>query len=504
MRRSLLSRSLLSRSLLFTLLTALCFGLLTAPASLARAQEGDAPSNRRVEARAHFQRGLDFFDEGRFDAALAEFQRANEISPSGEALYNLGRVHAALGDAVAATQVFESYLAQAGDDVPAARRAEVQERLARQRARIARLWVQANDADGTPVSAAIVSLDGVDLPAPHDGAPFLVSAGSHTLGVRAPGYDQVNLALTIAGGDERHVQADLHRVTRARGTLRVTASLPAVEVHVDGQAVGRTPLLSTIPVSAGEHHLLAHRAGYDDVERTVTVLENADVEVNLRLMPAASPQPGEIGQIRLRLPSAPHLVRLDGEPIDLSRAGATLPVGPHHLRVEVADREPQEQMVDVSAGTTVDLTIHLVWTPDAQAERRSTAHSRRFGGRLASGIGVALLGAGLGVFGWNQHEIAQTDAEVRRRNDLCEPPGADPICFDPAFLDAGAALTADQHRQNILRAVSLSGAAVGAVTTAIGLTLWLSSPSDAEIDASASASAQLRVGPTGAQLRVSF
>jgi hypothetical protein len=482
------------------LIACLLCGSVLGAARLARAQAVDTES-ARAQARQHFQRGMEFFDEGRFDAALAEFQRANETSPSAEALYNLGRVHAALGDAVSATRVFQLYLAQAGA-VRETRRQEVQERLARQRARIASVWVRASDSQGAAVPATIVSLDGVDLPAPEADAPFLVSAGSHSLGVRAPGYDQVHLALTVAGGDERHVQADLHRITRARGTLRVRSSLPAVEVRVDGQAVGRTPLLSTIPVDAGVHHLSAHRPGYQDEEREVTVLENAAVEVQLELRRSPSPRPEDLGQLRLRLPAAPHLVRLDGEPIDLEGGGVELPIGPHHLRIEVSDREPQEQMIEVPPRTTVDLTIHLVWTPDAQAERRRVAHRRRVGGRLAPGLGAGLLGAGFGVFGWNQGEIHKTDRAVRQLNEMCRARPLPAACADGTSEARGRALSADQDRQNVLRAVSLSVAGLGLVSTVIGLSLWLSSPSDDEINAAASA--RLELGPSGARFRLTF
>jgi len=53
-----------------------------------------------------------------------------------------------------------------------------------------------------------------------------------------------------------------------------------------------------------------------------------------------------------------------------------------------------------------------------------------------------------------------------------------------------------------MRAISYTIAGVGVVSTAVGLTLWLSSPSDAAIDEAASA--RLTLLPGGARFSLAF
>ena len=209
--------------------------------------------------------------------------------------------------------------------------------------------------------------------------------------------------------------------------------------------------------------------------------------------------------MRLRLPAAPRHVQVDCEVVELSAdANGTLelPVGPHELTVQVADREPEEQTIEVPAGSTVDLTIRLSWTPDAQAERRQRAHRRRLVGLIFSGIGAVFLGAGVGLVGWNERQIRKTDAAFAELNDMCDGASPLPSCFEPALLRRGEALAQDQNHQDLMRAISYTITGVGVVSTAVGLTLWLSSPSDAEIDEAASA--RLTLLPGGARFSLAF
>src|SRR5690606_37529266 len=141
----------------------------------------------------------------------AEFQRAYRIAPAHQVLYNLGRVHEALGHAVEATDTYEQYLREAGDRIPEARRHEVEQALARQRARIGRLMVRTN------VDGATISVDGVDVATTPLDEPLRVSAGEHTVGARAAGYDSLRRAVRLAGGVTETVEMELHPLVDQRG-----------------------------------------------------------------------------------------------------------------------------------------------------------------------------------------------------------------------------------------------------------------------------------------------
>lgn len=467
-----------------TALVTLC--LLSAASTAATAQDPTAA------ARAHFQRGLEFFDEARFDAALAEFQRAYDISPAAEALYNLGRVHAELGHAVEATDVFERYLREPGDAVTAERREEVTRRLSRQRQRIGYLSVR------TLVEGAVISIDDVDVASTPLREPIRLSAGSHSLAVRAPGYDAVHLGVQIAGGERLERDVTLRREIDPTGVLRISASIAQIEIRVDDEVVGLTPLARTVPVPSGNHVVSASRAGYVSEERRIHVADGAELDVAFDLELDEDPAAEDVGHLALRLPNAPALVRVDGENQDAD-IELRLPAGVHVLRVEVADRQPHMQEIVVPAGQTLDITVRLSWTPDEQERRRDAAARRRRVGLAFTVVGGALLVSSLPVLAWNAGEISDTDAEVR---DILR---MDPTGMGVCTSSRCSELRDDQQRQNIIRGTMLAATGVGLAFATAGLVLWLGAPSEADIDESASAvSWGLDLGPGHLGLRGRF
>ena len=80
---------------------ALCLSLsLSAPLAYA---QGSAPSKAQIdEARQRRDRGLKLYEDGAWDAALSEFQRAYDLAPTYKLLYNLALAHRQLNDYAAA------------------------------------------------------------------------------------------------------------------------------------------------------------------------------------------------------------------------------------------------------------------------------------------------------------------------------------------------------------------------------------------------------------------
>lgn len=472
------------RSLALALLAgALAFPALAQPS-------GDAVA----EAREHFERGIEFFNEGRNDAALAEFERAYQIAPTPPVLYNIARVHEALGDSVSATDAYTKYLEDAGDSLNRRRRSEVIASLERQRARIAFVTVTSN------VEGASISVDGVDVATtPLDG-PLRLSAGQHTIGVRAAGYDSVRRAVQLAGGDRVALELPLDAILSAQGTIRIEANVPDVAIAIDGQSLGTTPLDATVPIAAGTHTVTAHRPGYRPRQETFDLAGGAERVIRFDMV-IDEGAPGDVfGQIHLRLPRGPSVVRIDGEPARHRDGSITLPTGPHRLQLEVAEREPYEADVLVPANDAIELTPALLWTPDARAQRVSAANRTRDWGLVLALSGAALLVGGLGVLGWNEGRISRTDDALVELNDEyamlgCDTGGPPERCR--MLEEQGNALTADQRAEQRARWVSGAVLGVGTILGTIGLVLWVRAPSEAEIDADAQASGRrlrLRAG----------
>ncbi len=472
---------------------AFCVALAALTAAPALAQGPDEATRQR--ASEHFDRGIAFFNEGRHDAALAELARAYELAPAHQVLYNLARVHAALGHAVEAAAAYERYLAEAGDAIAPRRRREAEAALEEQRARIGRLVV-AVDLEG-----ATIAIDGVDVAQTPLRAPLSLSAGQHTLEARAPGHETARRAVSIAGRSETRLELALREEVVPRGTLRVASTLPEVAITVDGESVGLTPLHATLPLRAGPHDVEASRLGYRAETRRVEIAEGAEAEVSfaLRREPAAPPE--HLGRLRLSLPDAPSLVRVDDEP--MVGADLELPIGAHHLVVEVTDRRPYEGTVRVDAGRAIEIAPALSWTLDARRVRLDAADAQRTTGVVLTIAGAAALAASLSVVIWNEAEIRATDDRIVDINyELTVPCAADFTERCQRLEEEGQTLAARQSDQNVIRGVSIAGVVVAAALAVPGVVLWLTAPDEDAVDAAARAT--LRLTPTGLALDTVF
>lgn len=470
--------------------------LLTAlSAAPAKAQELDP----RAQAAEHFDRGIVFFNERRFDAALAELARAYELFPAYQTLYNLARVHAELGQAVEAARAYERYLDEAGAEIDARRRREAERALAEQRARIGNLTV-VTDVDG-----ARIAIDGVDVATTPLAAPIPLSAGSHTVEVRAPGRETVRRAVAIAGQGSVSLDITLREEIIPRGTLRVVSELPDVGIAVDGEPIGVTPLPSTVPLRAGEHEVTASRRGYQDETRRVVIEDGAEAEVRFALRRDPAPAPADVGRVRIELPNAPYIIRVDGEP--MLGLELDLPVGPHRIELEVTDRQPYEGTLHVPSGSSVSIVPPLSWTLDARRARLESASTQRTAGGVLSVTGGVLFAAGLPLLIWNETEIAATDQRIVELNEeyaarSCRGDPDQARCME--ILSEGEERNAMRDQQNILRAATITGTVVGALLAGIGIPLWIGAPSSDAVDASARARASLRIGPGGLSLSGRF
>ncbi|MCA9609426.1 MAG: PEGA domain-containing protein [Myxococcales bacterium] len=453
------------------------------------AQEPDAEA--RARAAEHFDRGIQFFNERRYDAALAELARAYELAPAHQTLYNLARVHAALGHAVDAARTYEQYLTEGGDELDARRRREAERALEEQRARIGTLAVACD------VAGATIAIDGVDVATTPLVEPLRLSAGAHVVEVHAPGRESVRRAVAIAGRAETQIDVELREEVVPRGALRVTSSLPETLVLVDGEEVGLTPLSSTLPLRAGPHRVTARRLGYREETRPIEIDEGAEAELHfeLRREPAAPPQ--HLGRLLLRLPDAPSLVRVDGEA--MLGMNVELPIGAHHLVIEVTDRRPYQGTIRIESATGTEVAPALTWTLEARNERREAASEQRSIGIVLTAVGGATALGMAALLVWNETEIARDDDRLRFINAQLDGPRCMPFDDECAALEAeGRSLQSSQDSQNVLRGVSIAGTVLGVALAGTGLALWTTAPNDEAIDAAASA--QLRVLPGGLAL----
>ncbi|MBX3206282.1 MAG: TonB-dependent receptor [Labilithrix sp.] len=69
-----------------------------------------ALADARTEARAHFKKGMEAISAGKYDDGISELEKAYEILPHPNVLYNIARAHAEAGNLDKAVETFKKYL----------------------------------------------------------------------------------------------------------------------------------------------------------------------------------------------------------------------------------------------------------------------------------------------------------------------------------------------------------------------------------------------------------
>ena len=165
-------------------------------ASFACLSQARGQESATDKARDSFFAGIELFKEGSYEAALAELQKAYQLAPNYRVLYNIGQVQFELHDYVSAYATLKDYLEQGGDEIPEARRSQVDTSLQKLEQRIAYLEVDCNLSD------ADIRVDDISVGKSPLTAPVPVNAGTHRIAAVKPGF-AVAARMVSLTGEER-------------------------------------------------------------------------------------------------------------------------------------------------------------------------------------------------------------------------------------------------------------------------------------------------------------
>lgn len=435
-----------------------------APA-VALAQNPPAPDR---EAREHFLRGVELYNEGQFAPALAEFERAYALSRNASVLFNVSAAQEGAGRFVEALASLRRYAREAPRAVVDARREDVTAGLTRLEQRVGTLVL-------TPRTPGLTAtLDGLPQSTETLSAGLLVNAGVRRLELRAPGHVPQTVELRVTGGDRVLVEEALEPV---RSAIQVLCDTPGVTVLVDGEPAGSTPLASPLRVPEGRRRVTLQRPGYEPFEREVDAVgPGARVEARLRWedpLPEAS-----ASRLRVTASEPDVLASLDGRRIPVD-GSLPVPSGPHRLRVERELFLPTERDVVLRAGAVTELQVTLVPTPAHRSELAAAARQRRTVGWGFLGPGLAVLLAGGVYLGLTGASYSETSAQFTTFDEVyraCER-GAGPsveVCQQRYSTTQRTALgtAADEDLVQVLLATGVT--ALGVASAVVGAVVLLS------------------------------
>ena len=168
-----------------------------------------AEADQRKAAGEHYQHGLELANRGDYKAALDEFDRAYALSPNFAVLYNIGQADVALGRPQKAMAALGRYLTDGGEQVPPARRADVERQVALLESSFAKLVV-ATDPPG-----ARVTVDGAEAGTTPLGDPVKLVAGTHVISASKPGAATASRVVTLVEGQQENVSLTLPNLPAA-------------------------------------------------------------------------------------------------------------------------------------------------------------------------------------------------------------------------------------------------------------------------------------------------
>jgi hypothetical protein len=169
--------------------------VLIAPAAVA---DGVDP-----QVQKHFDLGNQLYEEGRYDDALVEYDKAYALSKNWKILFNRGQVLVMLRRDPEAIEAFEQYLKQGGAEVPDDRRKSVEADLEKLRQRLAKVTIS------NAPSGVELAIDGRAAGTAPLKGPIVVGAGKHVVTARRGGNVVFSKEILIAAGDSADVHVEI-------------------------------------------------------------------------------------------------------------------------------------------------------------------------------------------------------------------------------------------------------------------------------------------------------
>jgi hypothetical protein len=342
----------------------------------------------KAEAARRFERGIKLFNAGDNAGALAEFKRIYDLVPNPVVLFNIGLVYAAMGRPVDAVDALAPAIQSGALSPRDLERA--QQTFNDQSARVARLNVT------TTPEGARIEVDNVQVAKTPLAAPLRIAEGSHIIGAVAEGYAPARKELVVAGNVDASLHLDLvPSQSKQLANLSLRSATFGAEVRVDGQAVGKTPLPTSITLPSGRHVIELRRPGYVAGRREIDLGEGATGDVALDLAVDAAALEAEGATLVIEASETPVEVSIDGERKGPYTRPLRVPRGPHRVSVTAAGFQPSEREVNLDPSVTNVMRFVLDPTPETRENHRRSALFHRTWGWIGIAAGAVLAGGGV-------------------------------------------------------------------------------------------------------------
>jgi len=180
-----------------------------------------------------------------------------------------------------------------------------------------------------------------------------LTTGYHSVVVSKEGYGDAQRRVSIEGSRASTIDAVL---TMPGGEISIETKPPGVEVLIDGQPVGLSPVRRT--VSLGQHTYTLRQAGRDPYSSTFEIKYDGHMLTRRVDLGGGPVVPTGIVEVRTIPPGA--TVYADGKPVQgTTPTNFRLPAGRHTLTISLSGYPPLQKEVDVLPDGSVAVNERL-------------------------------------------------------------------------------------------------------------------------------------------------
>jgi hypothetical protein len=419
----------------------LCFLALVPSPSYAADADSAEDLPPALVARLKLANAL--YDQDNLAAALIEYKRVQKDSGKTPGLFNVARICARLNRPVEAVAEFDKLLSSPGR-TPLERLEEARRLRDEQAARIGRLvfWTTVPafvEIDNVAVGRTDVKVF-IGAQTASDGSltpdvryataqPIQLGNGVHLVAAIASGHAPLRQQIEIGGGATKEIDLALVPAKGELAHIKVKASVPSAEIHLDGNLVGRTPIDVSLPVVAGSHELALKRTGYypATLQRELREGQSWDADIVLEEDPAQVSSEG--GELVLDGQEPGTALAVNGKLRDLRGNTVHLPPGLHQLELSHSGFLPYHTQVDIEPGKVRRMRIEMEPTAEARHEHISKASGQRWRAWGAVAAGAVLTGGGALYLrsAFSNHDVAERNFDAAQTQfqpgGVCSPLG---------------------------------------------------------------------------------
>ncbi len=157
----------------------------------------------------------------------------------------------------------------------------------------------------------------------------------------------------LSESDRQAAAALIQTLSSFVGKVRLTVSEPDAIVYVDGEAVGKAPLVEPLLLDIGKRSLRVGKPGFEDVAQEVMIEGAAETPVNVQLVKRANE-----GHI-IVLAGADDAISLDSRPVGTQRWEGQVAAGDHAIRIQHAGKKTYELALTLRDNETRRLDVTL-------------------------------------------------------------------------------------------------------------------------------------------------